>query len=97
MKIDNSDFGTLAICSIRYCHGRITYMPSLVRRIITQHLSEVTDKDLQVMLNDCDYQATMGLWGDENIDKQGWLDWKHLLETEQRKREDDRQRRNKNT
>ncbi len=27
-KLLNDDFGTLAICAIRYCHGRQTYMPA---------------------------------------------------------------------
>ena len=35
------DFATLAICAIRYCHGRQTYMPGLVQRIIRPHLAEI--------------------------------------------------------
>ena len=88
MIVDNEDFGTLAVCAIRYCQGRRTYMPDLVRRIIKPHLSEISDKDLQVLINDCDYQATMGLWGDEKIDKQGWLNWKDMLIAEQNKRKE---------
>lgn len=85
MKIDNEDFGALAVCAIRYCQGRQTYMPSLVRGIIKSHITEVTDKDLQVMLNDCESQA---LWGDygSDYDKKGWLEWKEQLEAEQKRR-----------
>ena len=85
MNIDNEDFGTLAVCSIRYCQGRQTYMPSLVRGIIQSHITEVTDKDLQVMINDCESQA---LWGDygSDYDKQGWIEWEDFLIAEQNRR-----------
>jgi hypothetical protein len=33
IKLDQENFGTLAICAIRYCQGRQTYMPSLVQGI----------------------------------------------------------------
>ena len=59
MKIDNEDFGALAVCAIRYCQGRRTYMPELVRGIIRGHIDEVSDKDLQVMINDCEYQYAL--------------------------------------
>ena len=45
-KLEIDDFGTLAICAIRYCHGRQTYMPDLVQDIIRQHLRELSDQDL---------------------------------------------------
>ncbi len=88
MDITDDDFGTLAVCALRYCQGRETYMPGLVRRIVKAHLSEVCDKDLRVMIQDCDYQATMGLWGDESIDKPGWVQWKEDLLAEQKRREE---------
>lgn len=85
MKIDNEDFGALSICAIRYCQGRQTYMPELVRGIIRGNISEVTDKDLQVMINDCESQD---MWGDygSDYDKRGWLEWKDFLINEQKKR-----------
>ena len=85
MRIDDENFGTLAVCAIRYCQGRQTYMPELVRGIIREHIAEVTNKDLQVMINDCESQA---LWGDygSDYDKRGWLEWKEFLLTEQKKR-----------
>ena len=88
MKITEEDFGALAICAIRYCQGRETYMPSLIRGIVRGHISEVTDKDLQVMINDCESQA---LWGDygSDYDKQGWLAWKEFLLAEQQRRKND--------
>lgn len=87
MKIDNEDFGILAVCSIRYCQGRQTYMPELVRGIVREHITEVTDKDLQVMINDCESQA---MWGDygSDYDKKGWLEWKEFLINEQKRRKE---------
>ena len=76
IKLQIEDFSSLAICAIRYCHGRMTYMPDLVRGIIRPHLKELSDKDLCVMIEDCDFQERMQLYGDERIDKPGWLKWK---------------------
>jgi len=86
MKITDEDFGILAVCAIRYCQGRMSYMPGLVRGIIQCHIEGVTDKDLQILINDCEYQSNMQLWGDGQIDKQGWLEWKDFLIKEQNRR-----------
>jgi hypothetical protein len=86
-NITQEDFGTLAICAIRYCQGRQTYMPELVREIVAPHLPDLSDKDLAVMINDCDYQKRFNLYGDERIDKPGWLRWKGLLLAEKQRRE----------
>lgn len=87
IKINPTDFATLAICAIRYCHGRRTYMPDLVRGIIRPHLAELEDRDIKVMLDDCDYQETFKLYGDERIDKPGWLKWRQELTEERERRE----------
>ena len=87
-KLNQEDFGTLCICAIRYCHGRQTYMPDLVRKIVRPHLHEFSDKDLSVMIQDCEFQANMHLYGDERIDKPGWIEWKQeLLKEEARRKE----------
>ena len=86
IQLDNEDFGTLAICAIRYCQGRETYMPGLVRGILLPFLKELSDKDLQVMINDCDYQERYNLYGNESIDKPGWLKWRTILLDEQQRR-----------
>lgn len=86
MNIDSEDFGTLAICAIRYCHGRETYMPALVRGTIKLYLSEISDKDLKVMIDDCDFQEKFNLYGNETYDKPGWLEWKDILLNEQARR-----------
>lgn len=85
--ISQEDFGKLCICAIRYCHGRETYMPSLVQEICGNHLKDISDKDLRIMLDDCHFQDSMNLYGDERIDKPGWLRWREKLlkELERRK------------
>lgn len=86
-NITQEDFGTLCICAIRYCQGRQTYAPDLVRSIIIPHLHNLSDKDLGVMINDCDYQKRFRLYGGERIDMPGWLRWKELLLAEKQRRE----------
>ena len=89
IDISREDFATLCICALRYCQGRQTYMPDLVRGIVRQHLSEFSDKDIGVMVDDCRFQANMDLYGDERIDKPGWLKWKdELLEEYERRTKD---------
>lgn len=83
--ISQEDFGILCICALRYCHGRRTYMPSLVQKIVGAHLSEMSDKDIQVMVEDCDFQKRMNLYGDE-CDKKDWLVWATKVRADQTRR-----------
>ena len=82
MKIDNEDFGTLAVCAIRYCRGRQTYMPGLVRGIVKGHIKEISDKDLQVLINDCGYTLKF----ENEIEPKEWAEWKNMLIAEQERR-----------
>ena len=86
IEIGQQDFGTLCICALRYCHGRRTYMPSLVQEIVGKHMSELSDRDIQVMLEDCDFQRRMELYGDE-CDRIDWLKWEQKVRDEQKERE----------
>lgn len=86
IKLDQENFGTLAICAIRYCQGRQTYMPSLVQGILKPHLHELSDKDLSVMISDCEFQERMNLYGSDTIDKPDWLAWKEALMKEKESR-----------
>ena len=87
IELTPESFGTLAICAIRYCHGRQTYMPGLVQEIVRGHLKELSDKDLQVMSNDCEDMREYD-YGDPRIDKPGWLAWRKALEDELERRRD---------
>lgn len=88
VEIEETDLGTLCICALRYCMGRQSYMPSLVRGIVRSLLPQLTDRDIDVMLDDCRHQGQTHLWGDERIDKSGWLVWRHTLEEEKNRRAD---------
>lgn len=89
MKIDitQEDFGTLCICALRYCHGRRTYMPGLVQEIVGGHLKELSNKDITVLVQDCEFQKSMELYGDEKIDKPGWLKWERKVRAEKERRD----------
>lgn len=86
LKVDEQDFGTICVCALRYAMGRETYMPSLIRDFIRPLLPKLCDKILSVMLNDCDDQQRCGNYGNERIDKPGWLEWKKELEAEKERR-----------
>ena len=90
-NITKENFGTLAICAIRYCHGRQTYMPDLVRGIVAPHLPDLSDKDLGVMIEDCNFQERFHMYGDKRIDKPGWIRWKELLIAEKNRRAGERE------
>lgn len=88
IEIDQKDFGTICICALRYCHGRRSYMPSLVQRIVRGHLDSISDNDVKVMINDCQFQRNMNLYGDE-CDKVDWLKWEQTVKEEMERRESD--------
>ena len=75
-EINETDLGTLCICALRYCHGRRTYMPSLVQSIVIKHFCDLSEKDLKVIADDEQFQSDMSLWGDA-CDK---ADWKHFYQ-----------------
>lgn len=79
ISVSAEDFGILCICAIRYCQGRKTYMPDMVRAIIRPLLNRICDRDLNVMIEDCDFQRRMKLYGDDRIDKPAWLQWEQEL------------------
>lgn len=86
LLISQEDFGTLCICALRYCHGRRTYMPSLVQEIVDGHLKELSDKDIKVIVEDCQFQRRMDLYGDE-CDKVDWLKWEQKVKDEFERRQ----------
>lgn len=89
ISVNEHDFGILAICAIRYCQDRQTYMPDLVRGIVKPILPKLEDNDIDVLLRDCEYQEQMRLYGDEQIDKPGWLKWEEVLKAEKNRRTSD--------
>ena len=85
ISLNPEDFATLAICAIRYCHGRQTYMPSLVQGIVRPHLPEMSDKDLSVLLQDCEGMNDFD-FGDPMIDRPNWERWYEELKKEKERR-----------
>lgn len=82
ISINSDRFGLLCVCAIRYCQGRETYMPDLVRRIVEPYLPNLEDREIGVMLADCEFQKDMNLYGNERIDKPGWLEWQTKIQAE---------------
>lgn len=76
IDISQEDFGTLCICALRYCHGRQTYMPSIVQRIVMSHFGDLSEMDLKVIADDERYQSDMSLWGDHC----DLVDWKNFYQ-----------------
>ena len=87
ITVDDQDFGTVCACALRYAMGRRTYMPSLVRDFVRPLLPQLPRGVILVMLNDCEFQARYGDYGDEIIDKPGWVKWREELCEEIRRRE----------
>lgn len=89
-RIDPSDedFGTICICAIRYALGRRTYMPGLVQGYIRPMLPLFSNKTLAVMERDiADAEKLFGGYGDETIDKPGWLQFLSMIRVIQKARE----------
>ena len=88
IELSKEQFGILSICALRYCHGRRTYMPSLVQQIVGTHLSELSDKDIKVMMDDCQFQRRFNMYGDD-FDKVDWLKWEEKVIAESRRRKEE--------
>ena len=71
INISQKDFGTLCICALRYCHGRRTYMPSLVQGIVRAHFKDLSDKDLKIIADDEKFQQRFNMFGAE-CDEKDW-------------------------
>ena len=73
------DFGTICICAVRYSLGRETYMLSLVQQFIHRNLNLIDGYSLAVMVRDVKDAPS---YGNETIDKPGWMNFLAVLEKE---------------
>ena len=89
LTLDEQDFGTVCVCALRYSMGRMTYMPSLVRDFVRPLLPKLPDKTISVMVNDCEFQRRTNTYGDERIDKPGWIKWEEEVKAEMQRRKHD--------
>lgn len=87
IRMDERDFGLLCVCALRYCQGRKKYyIPSLIQGIVKSTIKHISDADLKIMLDDCDFQRRANLYGNERIDKPGWLSFEQFLKVEAERR-----------
>lgn len=87
-QLDQDELGILCVCAERYALGRRTYMPSLICGIIQSLVSELSDKDIYVLVNDIESQRDRaGGLGDE-CDKADWMDLLIALKREQERRKE---------
>ena len=79
IDIEKRDFGTLCLCAVRYSMGRRTYMPSLIQQIITDHLDDLEEEDIRLLLEEKREQERLNAYGD-NVDKYDWIKFWERLE-----------------
>lgn len=80
---DKEDFELIYNCAVRYCIGRQTYMPRVIQRVIKPLLPELENRTLIIMRSDI---RDAGYWGDETIDKPGWMQFLADIEAELERR-----------
>ena len=78
MELDR-DVGAVCGCAVRYSLGRQTYMPSLVQQFINRNLKQIDSYSLSVMARDIKEAPS---YGNETIDKPGWMNFLAVLEKE---------------
>ena len=78
-------FGAVLNCAVRYCIGRMTYMPGLVTDWIMQHCHGLlTAKTLGVMKRDIDEARTKPYLSlGDSCDVVTWLKFRDWLEKEE--------------
>lgn len=82
VQVDSEDFGTICICAVRYACGRQSYMPGLVIDFLTPLIPKLSNKTLCVIERDVREAERYGGYGDENIDKPGWIKFLGELQAE---------------
>ena len=60
-------------------------MPSIIHRIVGNHLKEIRNSDLKIMLDDCLLQRSLNLY-DDDCDRYDWLKWEQKLRDEIKRR-----------
>lgn len=84
VEIDQN-FCTMMICAVRYACGRMTYMPDIVQRFITPLLPKLNNNFLDVVNQD--FESNL-YWGDEQIDKPGWMRFWDKIKDEIKRRKE---------
>lgn len=64
-------FGAILNCAVRYCLGRMSYMPGLVIDYITPMLPRLTKKTLWCFVRDIEGCESLGM----EMDKKKWMEF----------------------
>lgn len=67
-----SDTGTIAICALRYCYGRRTYMPSLVIEWVKANWEALPPNDQAIIKKDLAGELRAGRGMGDECDKREW-------------------------
>ena len=82
IELADDFFGTVLNCAVRYCIGRMTYMPSLVTDFIRPLLPHLSDKTLWCFERDIEDQSNYGM----KMDKELWMRFLSDVKTEIQRR-----------
>ena len=86
INLDNSDFGTVLNCAVRYAIGRTSYMPSLVIDYITPLIPILDDRTLWCFDQDIVNAKWETGYGDPDIDEPLWMRFHERVKEERLKR-----------
>lgn len=73
------DTGMIAICALRHCVGRHTYIPSLVTDWIKRHWQSFSENDKSVMLKDLQQYIDSGRSLGDDCDARLWLAFRNWI------------------
>lgn len=79
---DKEFFNAVLTCAVRYCIGRMTYMPGLVTDWIMEHCEGLlTNRTVSVMIEDIDRAASHDNLG-MSCDVDTWMKFRKWLTTQ---------------
>ena len=71
-QFEDSDFGLIFICAMRYALSRKSYVPRVVRQYITKNYQLISNNDLKVMFDDI---TTNRIAEIDSLEQQEWLNF----------------------
>ena len=76
---DDPDTGAVALCALRYCLGRRTYMPSLIIDWVKRHWESFPLNDRERILKDLEREINSGFILGDSCDVATWLDFRDWM------------------
>lgn len=78
-KSGHKDYGLVVLCAIRYCFGRMTYMPDIVIDYVKEHWADLKQRDQDIILRDVGEELVREDrspgWLGYEVDVQKWRDF----------------------